>query len=591
MSDQNGDSPSFRVRMAQRSNAIAGSAAMHGQNPMQHGLVGFNILRRAHFNKGSAFSLQERQMLCLHGLLPPRVMAEDDQAARIMNGLRKRSSDLDRYTDLMDLLGRNEKLFYRVLCDHIQELMPIVYTPTVGKACQEYGNIFRQPKGLFITIHDLGHVESILANWPERDIKAICFTDGERILGLGDLGCDGMGIPVGKLALYTACAGIKPHNLLPVILDVGTDNEELLQDQFYIGLRQKRDRSDRYDALIREFIESVMDWFGPTTLLQFEDFGNRNAFRLLNDYRDVCCTFNDDIQGTASVALAGICASLKLTKKTLADNVFLFQGAGEAAIGIAMLIVAALKQEGVNEEDARKRIWLVDSRGLVVKNRAKGGIEGTHKVPFAHEHAYIETLQEAVEVLKPTCIVGVAAVPRAFTKEICETMAKNHERPIIFALSNPTSKAECTAEEAYSWTQGRCVYASGSPFKDVEYEGKRFVPGQGNNCYIFPGVALGIIACQARHVTDECFLVAAQSLAALVEECDLTLGRVYPCLDKIREVSTQIAIDVARLCYKNKLASALPEPDDLSSFIRSHQYTTDYENFVPDVYSWPNGKL
>eukprot|EP00914_Ancora_sagittata_P009247 GHVO01017770.1.p1 GENE.GHVO01017770.1~~GHVO01017770.1.p1 ORF type:complete len:558 (+),score=78.50 GHVO01017770.1:206-1675(+) len=475
----------------------------------------------------------------------------------------------------MGLLERNEKLFYRVVMENLELMMPIIYTPTVGLACQKYGLIFRKPRGLFITINDMDHVYDILCNWPEHDIKAIVVTDGERILGLGDLGSYGMGIPVGKLSLYTACAGVKPSQCLPIVLDVGTNNETLLKDPLYIGLRQKRASGDVYDAFLDEFMRAAVKRYGQSTLIQFEDFGNHNAFRLLEKYRDLYCTFNDDIQGTAAVTAAGLIASVKITGTPLSQNTFVFQGAGEAAIGIASLLVLAMQEEGTSMEQAISRIWMVDSRGLIVKDRPKGGIT-QHKARFAQPHVPVDSLEEVVHLVKPTAIIGVAAVPGAFTEQILTDMGKFNERPVIFALSNPTSKAECTAEQAYTFTKGKCVFASGSPFKPVTMNGQKLTPGQGNNAYIFPGVALAVILCSVRHIPEVIFLKAAESLAAQVTKENLENGLVYPPLNDIREVSTRIAVDLAKFVYEAGLAATYPEPENKEEFVRSQLYNTDY---------------
>uniref|UniRef100_A0A8C6V561 Malic enzyme n=1 Tax=Neogobius melanostomus TaxID=47308 RepID=A0A8C6V561_9GOBI len=439
----------------------------------------------------------------------------------------------------MGLQDRSEKLFYRVLTSDIERFMPVIYTPTVGLACQQYGLIFRRPRGLFITIHDRGHIASILQNWPEKDIKAVCVTDGERILGLGDLGCFGMGIPVGKLALYTACGGMPPQQCLPVMLDVGTDNEVLLQDPLYIGLRHRRMRGQAYDDLLDEFMKAVSDRYGMECLIQFEDFANINAFRLLSKYRNMYCTFNDDIQGTAAVAVAGLLAALRITKSKMCDHTVVFQGAGEAAMGIAELITMAMEKEGLPKEQCLKKIWMVDSKGLIVKGRD----HLTHeKERFAHEHPQMKRLEDVVREIKPTAIIGVAAIPGAFSEQIIKDMASFNKNPIIFALSNPTSKAECTAEQCYMLTEGRAIFASGSPFDPVTLpDGRILFPGQGNNAYIFPGVGLGVTASGIRHVTEEVFLTAAEVLAEQVTEKDLAEGRLYPPLSSIRDVSLKLA--------------------------------------------------
>ncbi|XP_075001498.1 NADP-dependent malic enzyme [Calonectris borealis] len=546
---------------------------------------GYEVLRDPHLNKGMAFTLEERQQLNIHGLLPPRFLGQDAQVYSILKNFERLTSDLDRYILLMSLQDRNEKLFYKVLTSDIERFMPVVYTPTVGLACQQYGLAFRRPRGLFITIHDRGHIATMLKSWPENIIKAIVVTDGERILGLGDLGCYGMGIPVGKLALYTACGGVKPHECLPVMLDVGTDNEALLKDPLYIGLRHKRIRGQAYDDLLDEFMEAVTSRYGMNCLIQFEDFANANAFRLLHKYRNKYCTFNDDIQGTASVAVAGLLAALRITKNRLSDHTVLFQGAGEAALGIANLIVMAMEKEGVSKDAAIKRIWMVDSKGLIVKGRASLTAE---KQRFAHEHGEMKNLEDIVKDIKPSVLIGVAAIGGAFTKQILQDMAALNKRPIIFALSNPTSKAECTAEQCYKYTEGRGIFASGSPFDPVTLaSGQTLYPGQGNNSYVFPGVALGVISCGLKHIGEDVFLTTAEVIAQQVSDENLQEGRLYPPLVTIQHVSLKIAVRIAEEAYRNNTASTYPQPKDLEAFIRSQVYSTDYNSFVADSYTWP----
>ncbi|XP_052242916.1 NADP-dependent malic enzyme-like [Dreissena polymorpha] len=547
---------------------------------------GIDILRDAKLNKGQAFTLKERQLMGIHGLLPPVIIDQDTQLARVMSNFNKRNTDIDKYIYLMALYDRNERLFYRALCEYTELMMPIVYTPTVGKVCQEYGLLYRKPRGLFLSINDKGHLYQMVCNWPENDVKAVVVTDGERILGLGDLGVNGMGIPIGKLSLYTALGGIPPHECLPVVLDVGTNNKTLLNDPLYIGKRTPRVTGPVYDEFIEEFVEAIVKRYGQSTLIQFEDFGNSNAFKILEKYRQRYCCFNDDIQGTASVAAAGIFASLRITKKKLSENVFVMQGAGEANIGIANLLALAMTEEGTPLQEARDKIWMVDSKGLIVHGRPSGGISG-HKKDFAKKHRPIDTLEEVVKVVKPTAIIGAAAVPHAFTETILRDMAAFNERPIIFALSNPTSMAECTAEEAYNFTEGRCVFASGSPFDPVVYKGQTFYPGQGNNAYIFPGVALGIIAFRVRHIHESIFLRAAQTCAGLVTDDHLAQGRVYPPLSEIQNVSLCIATELGNNVYKEGLAMQYPEPKDKQAHIKSLMYSTAYENFEPDTWDWP----
>ncbi len=536
---------------------------------------GVKLLHDPLRNKGTAFSEAERDALGLRGLLPPRVSDLPTQIERVLENLRRQPSDLERYIYLVGLQDRNETLFYRVVIDHLEELMPIIYTPTVGKACLEYGHIFRRPRGLFISADDRGRVARVLRNWPHTDVRVIVVTDGGRILGLGDLGVDGMGIPIGKLALYTACAGVRPEQCLPITLDMGTAGEARRQDPLYLGMDRPRLEGAAYDALLDEFVAAVREVF-PRAVLQLEDFANRDAFRLLERYRGELPCFDDDIQGTGAVALAGVQAALRITGGALTDQSFLFLGAGEAGIGIADLIVAGMVAEGLPTEEARRRCWLVDTQGLVIAGR---GDLAEHKRAFAHEHAPLPDLLSAVEALHPTALIGVSGAPGVFDEVVLGAMARRNERPIVFALSNPTSKAECTAEQAMRGTGGRAVFASGSPFPPLDWEGRRIVPGQGNNAYVFPGVGLGAVACGAREVTDEMFFEAAAALAAQVGEEDLALGRVYPAFGRIREVSLEIAVAVAEVAWARGLARA-PRPDDPRAWIREQMYEPEYTPYA-----------
>ena len=531
---------------------------------------GMALLRDPLLNKGTAFTEEERDALGLRGFLPAHVLSMKDQVERVLTNLRSLPNDLERYIALNSLHDRNEALFFRVVCDNIDEIQPLIYTPTVGLACQRFGLIFQRPRGMFISANDRGRVAELLANWP-YPAKLIVVTDGERILGLGDLGAHGMGIPVGKLSLYSACAGIHPEHCLPVMLDVGTNNEEFLNDPYYIGLRQKRLSGAAYDEFVDEFITAARATF-PGVLVQFEDFANHSAFRLLHKYRDKINVFNDDIQGTAAVALAGLFSALRVTGGKLADQRVLFLGAGEAATGIADLVVSAMMAEGVPEADALRRTWLVDSRGLVVKSRS--GLTD-HKLRYAHDHAPIGDFLSAIETLKPTAIIGVAAVGGAFTPEVLQAMARLNDRPIVFALSNPTSKAECSAEDAYHHTGGRALFACGSPYDPVKLDGKTFVPRQGNNSYIFPGVGLGAIASGSRLITDEMFMAAAHTLAYLVNDADIEQGSLYPALPRIREVSAHIAVAVAEVAYRRGLATGA-RPNDLMAAVQSQMYDPHY---------------
>jgi len=536
---------------------------------------GVKILHDPVRNKGTAYTDAERDSLKLRGLLPPRVHSPAEQELRVLGNIREKRTDLERYLYLVALQDRNETLFYRVVMNNIEEMMPIIYTPTVGKACQEFQHIYRTPRGFYVSLQDRGNVKEIMQNWPHKDARIIVVTDGERILGLGDLGADGMGIPIGKLSLYTACSGIHPTQCMPVMLDVGTNNETLLNDPLYNGLERRRARGDQYDELVDEFITAANEVF-PGVLIQLEDFGNRNAFRLLAQYRDQVCLFDDDIQGTGAVAVSGIIGSLRITGGKLSEQKILFLGAGEAGIGIANVFVAALAEEGIPTEQARQQCWFVDTNGLLVAGREN---MAEHKTPYAHDYPYTRDFLDAVKSLRPTAILGLSGQPGAFGKDIVQTMAEINDRPIIFALSNPTSKAECTAEQAYTWSDGRAVFASGSPFDPVKIGNRTFVPGQGNNAYIFPGVGLGVIASRARTITDEMFLAAAHSLADQVTDSDLERGRVYPSLSRIRQVSALIARDVAKIAY-DKNYTDKEEPEDILADIHQHMYQPVYPHYA-----------
>ena len=533
---------------------------------------GVELLHDPSLNKGTAFTAAERDALGLHGLLPPRISSQQQQVQHVINNVRRKPNDLERYLYLIGLQDRNERLFYKVLTDHLEELSPIVYTPTVGLACQEYSHVYRRPRGLFITRYDRGRIKEVLQNWPSKDVRVIVVTDGERILGLGDLGSNGMGIPVGKLSLYTACAGIDPAACLPIMIDVGTNNNELWSDPQYIGLPEPRLEVEEYDALIDEFMAAASAIF-PNVMIQLEDFGNKNAFRLLARYRDQYCMFDDDIQGTASVALAGLYSALRMIKGKITEQRLVFLGAGEAALGIGNLVASAMVQQGLPEEEAIGRCWFVDSKGLVVSSRTD---LAQHKQHFAHDFPFHRNLPEVVEAIKPTAIIGASGQPATFTPEILTAMARLNERPIVFALSNPTSQAECTAEDAYRHTKGRAVFASGSPFPKVEMDGQTFIPGQANNVYIFPGVGLGVMASEATRVTDEMFSAAAKCLDEQVSREDFEKGRIFPSLTRIREVSANIALAVAKVVFAKKL-TAMREPANLPGYIKSKMYDPVYQ--------------
>jgi len=560
------------------SEAFAKLAEAHSQGDVfEHGHY---LLGNSEFNRGLAFTNEERACFKIRGLLPPGIATMAEQEARALWNLSQKEKPLDKYIYLQNLALQNQRLYYRVLVNNITDFLPVVYTPTVGLACQEFAHIFSRPYGIYVTINDLGNVRSILSNWRHRDVRAIVFTDGERILGLGDLGVSGMGIPVGKLALYTACAGVPPEKTLPVCLDVGTDNKKFLDDPLYFGLRHTRVRGERYDALVLEFMQAAEELFGHDCILQFEDFANQNAFRLLEMHRNNFLTFNDDIQGTASVVLAGFVSAAKTTGVSIDQQTVLFYGAGSAGIGIAELMAVSMHLESkISLDQARARIWFMDSKGLIHKGRATGGINH-EKAPFAHSlpegPAFdITNLTEVIRHIRPSALVGVSAQGGVFTNADLKLMGEINARPIIFPLSNPTSKAECTAQDAYEQTSGRCVFASGSPFAPVTLEGKTYFPGQGNNSYIFPGLALGIMVAKARRVPDILFIVAAQCLADFVTPEERESGRIYPDMKRIRAASTQIAFSVANYCYLHGLAHELPQPADLMAAVKAFQYITD----------------
>jgi len=532
---------------------------------------GTEILQHPDTNKGTAFSMSERRELGLEGLVPPAVLDQTIQADKLLELFHRIESDLDKHVFLNGLADRNERLFYHLVINNFEEMLPILYTPTVGEACRRYSNIFRRPRGMYLGIDLNGRLEQVLRNWEYDDVRVICVTDGERILGLGDLGVNGMGIPIGKLALYTAAAHIDPNACLPIILDVGTNNQELLDDPVYLGLRQQRVSGAAYDSFVDEFIDAAQKVF-PKALIQFEDFANPHAIPLLRRYRDRVRCFNDDMQGTAAVAVAGLFAACRLKKTRLRDEKILFLGAGTAGTGIADLTVAAMVEQGLPVDEARSRIWFVDVNGLVVESRRD---LAEHNLPYAHDHAPLSTLQEAVDALQPTALIGVSGVPKLFTESVVKAMAANNERPIVFPLSNPTSRAECTAAQAYAWTEGRVIFASGSPFGPVEVAGKTYRPGQGNNVYIFPGLGLGVVASGARIVPDEMFAIAANVLAEHVSDESLARGTIYPPLSDLDDVSRAIARATATYAFDTGLAT-VDRPDDLDAHLASFRYDPSY---------------
>jgi len=533
--------------------------------------TGPELLRNPRLNRGSAFSLEERRALGIEGFLPPAVDTIETQAARVHAQLDALDSDLQKYLFLSDLQARNETLYFAVVMSDPATFMPLVYTPTVGEACQKFDHFFRATRGMYLPISARGRLRQILANWPQKDVRFIVVTDGERILGLGDLGVGGMGIPVGKLALYTACAGVPPALTLPVTLDVGTNNNALLEDPLYLGLGQPRVRGADYDAFIDEFVSAVQDLY-PKCCLQWEDFANINAVPILERYKDRICTYNDDIQGTAAVALAGMFGALRISKQKLADQRFLFLGGGSAATGIAELISEALVLEGLTLDAARQKNWLYDVNGLFVASRTD---LADFQRPFAHDAPSAASFLDAIGTIRPTAIIGVSTVPKLFNQPVIEAMARINERPIIFPYSNPTSRSECTAEEAYKWSDGRAIFASGSPFPPVELGGKTFVPGQGNNVYIFPAMGMAALATEATRITQEMFIVAAKAVAEQVSDAALATGLIYPPQRNMLAASLHTASRVAEYIFDHGFARA-KRPADIAQHLASLAYKPVY---------------
>lgn len=537
---------------------------------------GVAVLRNPWLNRGSVFTEEERDRLGLRGLLPPRVSTFADQVSRLKEVIDSEAAPINKYLTLESVHASDEALYFQLVMENVEEYMPLIYTPTVGEACQKFSHIFRYARGLYISSEDRGRVRELVANVPNHDVDIIVVTDGQRILGLGDLGVNGMGIPVGKLALYTACAGVNPQRALPVTLDVGTNNEEFLKDPLYMGLRQHRVTGPEYMALVEEFITAVRERW-PNVLIQFEDFQNTNAFALLDAWRDRVTCFNDDIQGTAAVVVTGLYTAVRALKQKLSDQRILFLGAGAAATGIAHLIADAMAEDGIDRNEALKRIALFDSKGLVSSMR--GDKLAPNKVPFAQAYENTTDFAQAIRQLKPTCIIGVSAQGGAFTEDVVKAMCEVNARPMIFALSNPTSKAECTAKQAYTWSEGKCLFACGSPFAPVAVGNKTFVPRQGNNSYVFPGIGFGCIFVRAKTIPNQIFLTAAKTLANLVSESDLANGSLYPPLSQVRELSAHIAVAVADYCFKNGLAQ-VERPADLDKAVREAMWQPTDPKFV-----------
>jgi len=536
---------------------------------------GISLLRDPRLNKSTAFSEGEREALGLVGLVPEGIDTEDTQIRRVLLQLGQKPNDLEKYIFLSQPQDTDETLFYRLLMSDPAHFLPLVYTPTVGEACLQFGHIIRRPKGMYISIKRKGHIREILQNWPERDVRFIVVTSGQRILGLGDLGANGMGIPIGKLALYTACAGVPPQYTLPILMDCGTNNEALLRDPLYLGVRQNRPQIPKLDEFVDEFVTAVQSEF-PNCCIQFEDWAGVDAVRLLARYRDRVCCFNDDMQGTAAVALTGILGALRIIGGKLSERSFLFLGAGSAAIGIADLLTEAMMLEGTLPEQARARIWLFDINGLLESTR--NDLADFQK-PYAHPHTSIKNFVEAIESIKPSAIIGVSTVAKAFNQQVIETMARINRRPIIFPYSNPTSRSECTAEEAYRWSDGRAVFASGSPFPPVRWRDQTLIPGQGNNVYIFPAIGMAVYATSAKRITDEMFIAAAHAVAEQVTQAELETGLIYPPQSTILKTETYAAERVAEVIFKRDLARVSP-PADIGAFVRSWLYKPEYSALI-----------
>ncbi len=545
--------------------------------PLEVIIRGTDVLNEPLLNKGTAFSEREREELGLRGLVPPKVVDIEEQVVRVLENYQRKTDPLEKFIFLASLHDRNETLYYKVLTENLMEMTPIVYTPVVGAACQQFGHIYRKNRGMYISANDKGYIRDMFDNWNQDEIDIIVISDGSRILGLGDLGANGMGIPIGKLALYVAGGGVYPCKTLPILLDTGTNNEELLEDPLYLGLNQRRIDDDKYYEIVDEFVHAVQDRW-PKALIQWEDFTNDHAFPILNKYRDEVLCFNDDIQGTGAVALAGLLGGMRMKQEKLSEQRIIFFGAGSAAVGIADMIVAGIVEEsGMSEAEARKLFWLIDSQGLVTTKGSRPLQD--HKIPYARDDEPIAELLDVIKAVKPTILVGVSGQGQTFTEEIVKEMLNYSKQPIIFALSNPTTKSECTAQQAYKWTKGKAIFASGSPFDPVRMRGKIFVPGQGNNMFIFPGVGLGASLCQAKKVTDAMFYKAAKTLADMVTEEELALRTVYPDLRKIRKISQTIAMAICEMAFDEGLAR-IERPANIKAFVKENMFVPEYPRYV-----------
>ncbi len=533
---------------------------------------GIELLYDPSLNKSTAFTEAEKRALGIVGLVPDVTETEDLQLSRVMMQLGHKSTDLDRYIYLTNLLDHNETLFYRTVMSDPARFLPIVYDPTIGEACLKFGHIYRQPRGMYLSMTRRGKVKEVLKNWPEKDVRFICVTDGGRILGLGDLGANGAGIPIGKLQLYTACAGVPPQYLLPMYLDAGTNNEQYLHDPLYLGMRKTRPATADLYSFVDEFVEAVQEVF-PKCCIHFEDWTGTDAVHLLQRYRDRYCVYNDDVQGTAGITLAGMINAAKVKGTKLKDEKYLFLGAGSAGIGLADLLCSALVAQGLTLKEAQSQVYMFDINGLLESTRTD--LVDFQK-PYAHEHAPTRDFVAAIESIKPTTIIGVSTIGGAFNQKVVESMSRINERPVILALSNPTEHIECTPEQAYTWSKGKAIYAAGVQFQPVHYNGQTFLPGQANNFYIFPAVGMAIFATQAKRVTDEMFIEAGQAVADQVPSELLKQGLLYPLQSNILETEIQAAARVAKVVFDSGLAR-IPRPEDSLSFIRQHVYEPKYK--------------
>ena len=532
---------------------------------------GIDLLQDPSLNKSTAFTEAEKQALGIVGLVPDVTESMDVQLNRVRMQLGHKTTDLERYIYLINLLDHNETLFYRTIMSDPAYFLPIVYDPTIGEACLKFGHIYRQTRGMYLSMTRRGKVKEVLRNWPQKDVRFICVTDGGRILGLGDLGANGAGIPIGKLQLYTACAGVPPQYLMPMYLDAGTNNEQYLHDPLYLGMRKSRPPTEELFSFVDEFMEAVQEVF-PKCCVHFEDWTGVDAVHLLERYRHKYCVYNDDVQGTAGIILAGMINATKLKGTKLKDEKYLFLGAGSAGIGLANLLCSALVQQGMTLKDAQSRVFMFDVNGLLESSRTD--LVDFQK-PYAHKHAPTKHFVDAIESIRPTTIIGVSTIGGAFTQEVIEAMSRINGRPVILAISNPTEKAECTPEHAYTWSNGKAIYAAGVQFPPVQYNGQTFLPGQANNFYVFPAIGMAIFATQATRVTDEMFMEAAHAVADQVPSELLKQGLLFPLQSNILESEIQTAARVANLVFNSGLARVKP-PSDMVSFIRRHVYKPEY---------------